>query len=70
MVGIGVGAKNGILIKGGRALEASSGIKKIVLDKTGPITGGKMQVAEFSWINVPIRRSNIGEATDLKEAII
>ena len=50
MVGTGVGAKNGILIKGGRALEASSGIKRIVLDKTGTITEGKMQVAEVSWV--------------------
>jgi Cu+-exporting ATPase len=49
MVGTGVGAQNGILIKGGRALEASSGIKRIVLDKTGTITEGKMQVSELSW---------------------
>ncbi|KAH8832976.1 hypothetical protein DL96DRAFT_1667396 [Flagelloscypha sp. PMI_526] len=33
---------NGILIKGGRALEASRHIKRIVLDKTGTVTVGKL----------------------------
>ena len=36
MVGTGVGAKNGILIKGGRALEASRSINRIVLDMRPP----------------------------------
>ncbi|EKM50173.1 uncharacterized protein PHACADRAFT_264752 [Phanerochaete carnosa HHB-10118-sp] len=49
MVGTGMGAKNGILIKGGRALEASRSIKHIMLDKTGTITEGRMTVAQWSW---------------------
>ncbi|KAI0339454.1 copper transporting p-type ATPase-like protein [Trametopsis cervina] len=49
MVGTGVGAKNGILIKGGRALEASRSINRIVLDKTGTVTEGKMTVAQWAW---------------------
>ena len=50
MVGTGVGAQNGILIKGGRALEASKNIKRIMLDKTGTVTEGKMCVAELAWV--------------------
>ncbi|KAI0675940.1 copper P-type ATPase CtaA [Trametes maxima] len=49
MVGTGMGAKNGILIKGGRALEASRFIKHIMLDKTGTVTQGKLTVAATAW---------------------
>ncbi|RDB20848.1 putative copper-transporting ATPase HMA5 [Hypsizygus marmoreus] len=50
MVGTGMGAKNGILIKGGRALEASKGIKRIVVDKTGTVTVGKLSVVGMHWV--------------------
>ncbi|KXN84236.1 putative copper-transporting ATPase HMA5 [Leucoagaricus sp. SymC.cos] len=50
MVGTGMGARNGILIKGGRALEASKNVKKVVLDKTGTVTVGKLSVAGMQWI--------------------
>ncbi|KAG2132761.1 E1-E2 ATPase-domain-containing protein [Suillus clintonianus] len=50
MVGTGVGAKNQIFIKGGRALEASRFIKRIVLDKTGTVTQGKLTVAGMAWV--------------------
>lgn len=50
MVGTGMGAKNGILIKGGRALEASRSIKRIVMDKTGTVTMGKLTVVGMTWV--------------------
>ena len=50
MVGTGFGAHNGISIEGGRALNASNGIKAIVLHRTGTVMEGKMQVAELSWV--------------------
>ncbi|KAG8696310.1 hypothetical protein FRC11_000810, partial [Ceratobasidium sp. 423] len=49
MVGTGVGAKNGILIKGGRALEASKDVKLVVLDKTGTVTEGKLMLVGVCW---------------------
>ena len=42
--GIGAASKKGILFKGGSAIEALSGIKAIVMDKTGTITKGNFQV--------------------------
>jgi P-type Cu+ transporter len=53
MVGTGMGAKNGILIKGGKALEASKSIKRVVVDKTGTVTVGKLDVVGMHWASVP-----------------
>ncbi|KAI8962572.1 putative copper-transporting P-type ATPase [Daldinia sp. FL1419] len=52
MVGTGVGAENGILVKGGAALEATTKITQVVLDKTGTLTYGKMSVASIKMPSV------------------
>ncbi|KKR48978.1 MAG: Heavy metal translocating P-type ATPase [Candidatus Magasanikbacteria bacterium GW2011_GWC2_40_17] len=47
MVGTGKGAENGILIKGGEALEVANKIKVIVFDKTGTLTKGQPEVTNL-----------------------
>ena len=47
MVGTGRGAGNGILIKGGQALETAHQLSAIVLDKTGTITHGQPSVTDI-----------------------
>jgi Cu+-exporting ATPase len=48
MVGTGKGAENGILIKGGAALEDTHRIRTVVLDKTGTITEGRPVVTDIA----------------------
>jgi len=46
MVGTGVGASNGLLIKGGAVLEETHLIDTVVFDKTGTLTTGQPSVVE------------------------
>lgn len=46
MVATGKGAENGILIRGGEALESAGRVTAIVLDKTGTLTKGKPSVTD------------------------
>ena len=47
MVGTGLGAKYGILIKSGEALEITHKVKAVILDKTGTVTEGKPKVTDL-----------------------
>ncbi len=48
MVGTGLGAKNGILIRNGQVLETAHKIKAAVFDKTGTVTEGKPFVTDLA----------------------
>jgi P-type Cu+ transporter len=62
MVGTGLGAENGILIKGGEHLEMAYRVNAVVLDKTGTITKGKPEVTDI------VRLGNMVENEILKFA--
>lgn len=47
MVGTGLGAQHGILIKNGEALETAATIDAVIVDKTGTLTEGKPVVTDF-----------------------
>uniref|UniRef100_A0AAU2K1J5 Heavy metal translocating P-type ATPase n=1 Tax=Streptomyces sp. NBC_00049 TaxID=2903617 RepID=A0AAU2K1J5_9ACTN len=46
MVGTGLGAQRGVLFKNAMALEASAGIRTVVMDKTGTLTKGEPEVTD------------------------
>jgi Cu+-exporting ATPase len=46
MVGSGIGAENGILIRSGEAIQTFKDVKIVIFDKTGTITKGKPEVTD------------------------
>lgn len=52
VAGIGNGARNGILIKGGEVMENLAKLKGIVFDKTGTLTEGKPMVVDIKAIDI------------------
>lgn len=50
-VGLGIGAKNGILIKDAECLERAASVGAVVMDKTGTLTEGHPKVIEAHFVS-------------------
>jgi len=62
MVGTGVGAKGGVLIKGGECLEKASRCSAIIFDKTGTLTAGVPELVLLTFLpQMQIRSSGAGQ---------
>ena len=50
-VGLGRAARNGILFRNSKSLEAFKGIRQVVFDKTGTLTTGKFSITGYKFIS-------------------
>ncbi len=67
MVGMGKGAKLGILIKDAQALEVANKIEAVVFDKTGTLTEGKPTVKNSVYIDETKKELILGTLKSVEE---
>lgn len=65
MVGTGIGAEHGILIKDAASLETANKINTVIFDKTGTLTKGKPEVTDI----FPLNKANKDEVLRLAASI-
>jgi P-type Cu2+ transporter len=68
MVGMGKGARNGILIKDAESLELAHKVDCVVLDKTGTLTNGRPEVTDFIWLEEKNHREAILLSMEMQSA--
>jgi len=59
LVGLGLGAKRGILFKEAAQLETMANVSSIIFDKTGTLTEGKPKVIDVHWMDENVNRDLI-----------
>ncbi len=67
MVGSGIGAKKGILIRKGEAIQTMKEVKTVVFDKTGTITKGKPEVTNIHALTKSKEQDMIAKAASLEK---
>ena len=68
MVGSGIGAENGILIRSGEAIQAMRDVRVVVFDKTGTLTKGQPGVTD-RIPNIQYQTSNVKRQTSIHKLI-
>ena len=51
LVGLGLGARRGILFKSAAQLETMANIDTVIFDKTGSLTVGRPEVVHVTWLD-------------------
>ena len=67
--GIGNASKHGILLKGGRVIEALTNVKAVALDKTGTITSGEFKVQNVETVGSHVSNAQLLSMAAAIEAV-
>lgn len=67
--GIGNASKHGILLKGGRVIEALANVKAVALDKTGTITSGEFKVQNIETVGSHVSNTQLLSMAAAIEAV-
>jgi Cu+-exporting ATPase len=68
MVASGLGAKHGILIRNGEAIQLMRSVRVVILDKTGTITRGKPEVAQVAPVEGVTSEEILGLAASVESS--